>query len=83
MNLLLHYISILCNRKSSHGQLITTNSLLTSLPDEIIDNTINDEKHIISLIMSGMNYYREVYQYMQCKELFQMFFDIVNEKKCE
>ena len=36
--------------------------------------------------MSGMNYYREVYQYMQCNELFYMllnFFDIVNEKKCE
>ena len=30
-----------------------------------------------------MNYYRELYQNMQCKELFYMFFDIVNEKKCE
>ena len=83
MNLLLH----LCHRKSSHdchsrstktlsqhGQLITTNSLLTSLPDEIIDNIINDVKHIISLIISGMNYYREVYQYIQCNELFYMFF---------
>ena len=29
---------------SQHGQLITTNGLLTSLPDEIIDNTINDVK---------------------------------------
>ena len=30
---------------SQHEQLITTNSLLTSLPDEINDNTINDVKH--------------------------------------
>ena len=30
---------------SQHGQLITTNGLLTSLPDVIIDNTINDVKH--------------------------------------
>ena len=30
---------------SQHGQLITTNGLLTSLPDEIIDNSINDVKH--------------------------------------
>ena len=28
-----------------YGQLITTNCLLTSLPDEIIDNIINDVKH--------------------------------------
>ena len=28
-----------------HGQLITTNNLLTSLPDEIIDNAINDVKN--------------------------------------
>ena len=38
---------------------------------------------IISLIMSSMNYYREVYQNMQCKELLYFFFNIVNEKKCE
>ena len=30
---------------SQHGQLITTNGLLMSLPDEIIDNSINDVKH--------------------------------------
>ena len=30
---------------SQHGQLITTNGLLMSLPDEIVDNTINDVKH--------------------------------------
>ena len=30
---------------SQHGQIITTNGLLTSLPDEIIDSTINDVKH--------------------------------------
>ena len=30
---------------SKQGQLITTNGLLTSLPDEIINNTINDVKH--------------------------------------
>ena len=30
---------------SQHRQIITTNSLLTSLPDEIIDGTINDGKH--------------------------------------
>ena len=58
---------------SKHGQLITTNGLLTSLPDEIVDNSINDVKYIISLIMSGMNYYREVYQNIQCKEFFYMF----------
>ena len=57
MNLLLHYIYFLYHRNSSHdcqssietllqyGQLITTNSLLSSLPDEIIDNTINDVKY--------------------------------------
>ena len=28
-----------------HGQLITTNNLLTSLQDEIIDNAINDVKN--------------------------------------
>ena len=33
--------------------------------------------------MSGMYYYREVYQNIQYKELFYMFFDIVNEMKCE
>ena len=33
--------------------------------------------------MSGMNYYREVYQNMECKELLYLFFDIVNEMKCE
>ena len=38
---------------------------------------------IISLIMSGTNYYREVYQNMKCKEIFYMFFDIVDKKKCE
>ena len=37
---------------------------------------------IISLIMSGMNYYREVYQNIQCKYVI-LFFDIINEKKCE
>ena len=58
---------------SQHGQLITTNSLLTSLPDEIIDNIINDEKHIISLIMSGMNYYREVYQLYNVMNYFTCF----------
>ena len=30
---------------SQHGQLITTNGLLTSLPAEIIDNFIHDVKH--------------------------------------
>ena len=30
---------------SQHGQLITTNGLLTSLPDEIVDNSINDVKY--------------------------------------
>ena len=30
---------------SQHEQLITTNGLLTSLPDEIIDDFINDVKH--------------------------------------
>ena len=30
---------------SQYGQLITTNMLFASLPDEIIDNTINDMKH--------------------------------------
>ena len=30
---------------SQYGQLITTNTLLASLPDEIIDNTINDVNH--------------------------------------
>ena len=30
--------------------------------------------------MSGMNYYREVYQKKYCQELFYLFFDIVNEK---
>ena len=53
---------------SQHGQLVTTNSLLTSLSDETIDNTIND----VSLIMSSKNYYREVYQSTQCKELFYL-----------
>ena len=33
--------------------------------------------------MSGMNYYREVYQNIKCKELFYMLSDIVNDKKCE
>ena len=28
-----------------HGQLITTNNLLTSLPDEIIDSAITDVKN--------------------------------------
>ena len=30
---------------SQHGQVITTNSLLTSLPDKVNDNIINDVKH--------------------------------------
>ena len=90
MNLLLHII--LFHRKTSHdcqskkyrnllqhGQLITTNSLLTSLPNEINDNTINNVKHY-SLIMCGVNYHREVYQNMDCKQLFYIFFDIVNER---
>ena len=33
--------------------------------------------------MSGMNYYREVYQISNVKNYFTCFFDIVNEKKCE
>ena len=37
---------------------------------------------IILLIMSGMNYYRDINQNVQCKELFDCFLDIVNEKKC-
>ena len=40
-------------------------------------------RSIISLIMSGMYYYREVYQNIQYIELFYMFFDIMNETKCE
>ena len=56
MNLLLHYscvveiLAMTVYEKSiqillQHGQLITTNSFLASLPDKIIDNIINDMKH--------------------------------------
>ena len=43
-------LSMTVNQRSieallQHGQLITTNSLLTSLPDVINDNTINDVMH--------------------------------------
>ena len=94
MNLLLHII--LFHRKTSHdcqskkyrnllqhGQLITTNSLLTSLPNEINDNTINNVKHY-SLIMCGVNYHREVYQNMDCKQFFILhIFWYSKWKKCE
>ena len=48
---------------SQHGQLITTNGLLMSLPDEIIDNTINDVKHYFTdhawyeLLQKGISKY--------------------------
>ena len=48
---------------SQHGQLITTNGLLMSLPDEIINNSINDVKHYITdhawyeLLQKGISKY--------------------------
>ena len=50
MNLLLQILAMTFNHRSietlsQHGQLNTTNGLLMSLPDEIVDNTINDVKH--------------------------------------
>ena len=36
---------------------------------------------MISLIMSGMNYNKEVYENMECKELLiYLFFNIANER---
>ena len=67
---------------SQHGQLITTKSFLTSLPDEINDNTINDVKHYFTDHV-WYELLQRVYQNIQYKELFYMFFDIVNVKKCE
>ena len=48
---------------SQHGQLITTNGLLMSLPDEIIDNFINDVNHYFTdhawyeLLQKGISKY--------------------------